>query len=357
MRGGEKVLEEFCILFPGAPIYTLVCCREKLSERLREHPITESSLGWFTGARHLYKHALPIFPWLIRALKVKGKPQFVLSSDASLIKGLRIPEGVPHVCYCHSPPRYLWDQQGSYEKSAGVGLFKRAVLRWITPSLQRWDRAAAQRVDYFIANSEFVRQRILHAYGKDARVIHPPVAVDDFQPVAEVRDFYLIVSQLVPYKRVDIAVEAFNKSGKRLVVIGEGSELANLKAMARSNVELLGSQPFPVLREHYARCRGFVFPGVEDFGITPLEAQASGRPVIALRAGGALETIIEGETGLFFDEQNADSLMDAVERFEQTDWQSKLCRQNALRFGPARFRREISEFLTSHGLPGGETVT
>ena len=347
MRGGEKVLEALAEMFPEAPIYTLVAQPENLSATLRRHRFVTSPLQRLPGGARHYKKLLPLFAWAIRRLRVAPGTRVVLSSDASLIKGLSLPEGATHICYCHSPPRYLWDMAETYlQTTAGLGLIGRAVFRWVIPRAQRFDRAAADRVTHFIANSAFVQKRIRDFYGRDAEIIHPPVDVEAFNPSRERQDFYLLVSELVPYKRVDLAVEAFRQTGRRLIVIGDGSEMASLRASAPANVEFLGRQPFAVLKEHFETCRAFLYPQVEDFGITAVEAQAAGAPVLAFRGGGALETVIENETGLFFDRQDSASLAAAVGRAEQMPFSSAACRRNAERFHPRHFREKIASFLT-----------
>jgi len=319
---------------------------ENLSARLRGHRFVTSPLQRLPGAARNYKKMLPLFAPAIRRLRVAAGTRLVFSSDASLIKGLTVPDGAMHICYCHSPPRYLWDMAETYMRTtAGLGHFGRAVFRWVIPRARRFDRAAADRVTHFIANSAFVQQRIRQFYGRESEVIHPPVEVDDFTPTRERKDFYLLVSELVPYKRVDLAVEAFRQTGRRLVIIGDGSEMAALRAKAPANVEFLGRQPFAVLREHFETCRAFLYPQIEDFGITALEAQAAGSPVLAYRAGGALETVIDGETGLFFDEQTAASLAGAVLAAEARTFDPARCRQNAERFRAAVFREKIAAFM------------
>lgn len=346
LRGGEKVLEQFCKIFPGAPIHTLVATKQKdkLGSIIPEHTVVTSMLDALPASEKLYKTFLPIYPFIIGNHKIEG--DFILSSDASLVKGVQKKEDIPHVCYCHSPPRYLWDMQQEYLDTMHPA--KAKIFEWVTPYLRKFDQKGADNVSHFIANSAYVKERIKRIYQRDATVIHPPVALKDFQYSEESEDFYFMVSALVPYKRVDLAVEAFNKNGKKLVIIGDGPELKNLKAKANDNVRLMGSQPFKVLKDHYARCRAFVFPGIEDFGITPLEAQASGKPVIAIKEGGALETVIENETGIFFEVQTPEALIEAIERLENSSFSPEACRQNAERFGPERFRNEIKDFLLTH---------
>jgi glycosyltransferase involved in cell wall biosynthesis len=347
MRGGEKVLEQFAGLLPSAPIFTLLARRASLSPMLNRHPLVESPIGRLPAAARLYRHLLPLYPATIPSLRVSAGTRLLLTSDASVIKGLSVSPATTHVCYCHSPPRYLWGLQETYLKhTAGLGLLGRTAFRAVTPYLRRFDYEAAQRVDFFLANSTFVQGRIREHYGRDSEVIHPPVSVDDFRWDQPKADFYLIVSEMVAYKRVDLAVQAFNLLNRKLVVIGGGPEMDRLRTLAGPNITFLGRQPFPVLKEHFERCRAFVFPTVEDFGITPLEAQAAGSPVIALGIGGALETVVAGQTGRFFAEQTVENLVEAVKAFETETYSAATCRANAERFRPEIFRARIREFLT-----------
>ncbi len=345
MRGGEKVLEQLCLLFPGAPIYTLVSNCSNLSDLLRSASIRESLLQRLPLGPRRYKALLALFPLAVANLRVEE--DFLFSSDAAVIKGLSSCAGIPHVCYCHSPPRYLWELHETYlRQTGGLGTLGRAVFRAVTPYVRSFDRKAAARVTHFIANSHFVRQRIQSAYGRDSVVIHPPVDVDGFQHGRSAEDFYLIVAELVAYKRVDLAIDAFNQLGKRLVVLGDGPEGAALRARAKPNIEFLGRQPVAALRDRFERCRAFIYPQIEDFGITAVEAQAAGRPVLAFRQGGALETVIAGKTGFFFDEQTPESLAACVEEFEGQSLSAAACRANAERFRPESFREGIRQFLT-----------
>lgn len=347
-RGGEKVLAEFRRLFPQAPMSTLVLKRGEIPDWITGDRVYVSPLQRLPMAVRYYKALLPLHPWAFSRLDTDPATKLMLSSDAAMIKGLRLPTGARQVCYCHSPPRYLWDLHAEYLN--GLNWWQRLVFKGVLEHARAFDRNAAGRVDHFIANSHFVAARIQRFYGRNADVIYPPVAVEDFSPDAAPEDYYLLVSQLTPYKRADLAVRAFTAMGKPLVVIGEGSESRRLRMLAGPTVRLMGRQPFAVVKRHFERCRAFIHPQVEDFGITAVEAQAAGRPVIAYRAGGALESVIDGETGLFFDEQTPASLIGAVNAFEARPpgrW-SAHCRRNAERFNAARFRSEMKALLLRH---------
>jgi glycosyltransferase involved in cell wall biosynthesis len=345
MRGGERVLEELCGLYPDAPIYTMVARVSHLSAQLRSHRIITSPLQFIPGAGRSYKNLLPFFPIAIKAMRIAKGTRLVFSTDASLVKGLPIPEGVPHICYCHSPPRYLWDLTETYmNQTSGLGGLGKFVFNAVIPRLRRFDKAAAERVTHFIANSRFVQRRIQDFYGRDSVVVHPPVDVDAFRPDQPREDFYLLVSELTSYKRVDLAVKAFALlKDKRLVVIGSGSELRSLRASAPPNVTFLGRQSFAALKQHYETCRAFLYPQIEDFGITAVEAQAAGSPVIAFRQGGVLDTVEENRSGVFFDEQTPGALAGAIMDFERREerFSPTECRANAERFRPERFREKI----------------
>lgn len=340
------MLEQLCLLFPQADIYTLVAQPEKLSKIIQQHCIIVSPLQKIPQGSRRYKALLPLFPATLRSFHVNNATRFLFSTDASVIKGLSRSSEIPHVCYCHSPPRYLWDLQKTYlQQAQGIGGFGRFVFRAVTPYVRQFDAEGAKRVTHFIANAEFVRERIQRIYGRESEVIHPPVDVDAFDPARDAEDFYLIVTELVPYKRVDIAIDAFNRIGKKLVIIGDGSEAASLRGRAKSNITFLGRQPFSVLKDHFERCRAFLYPQIEDFGITAVEAQAAGKPVIALGKGGALESVIENQTGVFFHYQTAEALAEAVNAFEKMSLSSSACRQNAEQFRPEIFRKKIKNFL------------
>ncbi len=313
-RGGEKVLEALCRRFPDADIFTHVLDPEVIKgTSLENRRIHTTFINRLPFAKRLYQNYLPLMPLALEDLDLRGY-DLVISSESGPAKGVIVQPDAVHICYCHSPMRYLWDMYHDYTDTSWAP--KRWIMSYLIHRLRAWDRLAAMGVDVFVSNSEWVAKRIEKYYRREATVVHPPVDIASFSQSNETGDFYLMVGQLTRYKRTDIGISAFNKLGKNLVIIGEGEEMAHLRKTAGSNITFLGKQPFKVLQEHYAKCRALIFPGVEDFGIVPIEAMASGRPVIAYRKGGAMESIVDGETGVFFEEQTSGSLIAAVERFE-----------------------------------------
>jgi glycosyltransferase involved in cell wall biosynthesis len=344
MRGGEKVIEALCELFPQADIYTHVYCPENISGIIKKHKIFTTFIQKLPFACKIYQTYLPLMPLALEQLDLQSY-DLVISSESGPAKGVITRPDALHICYCHSPMRYLWDMYPSYFQNAGR--FTKIIMLALIPFLRIWDYSSAARVDYFVANSHFVARRIKKYYRREAEVIHPPLSTGDFS-VSEIRDdYYLMVGQLVAYKRADVAVEAFNRCGKRLVIIGEGPQQAALKKAANANINFMGRQPFEVIKEHYSRCRALIFPGIEDFGIVPLEAMASGRPVIAFKKGGATESVIENKTGIFFDMQTPESLLDAVERFENIEhkFDPDIIRNHARKFDKAIYKDKFALFI------------
>jgi glycosyltransferase involved in cell wall biosynthesis len=340
MRGGERVLEELCGLYPNADIFTHVVRPDKISDTIKSHRITTSFIARLPFATSQYQKYLPLMPMALEQFDLRDY-DLVISSESGPAKGVITSENTLHLCYCHTPMRYLWNMYHDYRETAGP--LTRAAMTPAFHRLRQWDVASASRVDHFIANSSTVRRRIAKTYRRVSDVIHPPVAVETFAPGA-VKDFYLLVGQLVPYKRTDIAVAAFNRLGKKLVVVGHGSESARLRRMAGPNIVFLGSQPAAELRRLYAECRALIFPGEEDFGIVPVEAMASGRPVIGYDKGGIRDSVTNGVTGILYSEQNVEGLMAAVARFEAEEprFVPADIAAGAARFSGSRFRNEFA---------------
>lgn len=352
MRGGEKVLEALCSMFPEADIFTHVVVPDKISDKLRAHRIITTRVGRLPFASRLYQKYLPLMPRALEELDLSGY-DLVISSEAGPAKGVIPPPDAPHLCYCHSPMRYLWDQYHVYRN--GAGLLTRAIMPVLAHSLRQWDVTSAARVDGIVANSNHVANRIAKYWRRESRVVHPPVAVHDFAPVPahERGDFYLWAGELAPYKKPELAIEAFKRLDKPLVVIG-GPEatVRKLQRLAGPKTSFLGKVPFGVLKDHLARCRALIFPGEEDFGIVPVEAMASGRPVIAYGRGGALDSVIDGETGLLFPDQTVEGLIHGVERFEAEGLEQlypDALMAHARRFDEAAFRIGITAALAAIG--------
>lgn len=355
IAGSERVLEEFCGLYPRADLFAVYADPKVVAATpfLRDHKLTTSFIQKLPDSARRFRSYLPIMPLAVEQFDLSAY-EVVLSSNHAVAKGVLTGPDQLHISYVHSPLRYAWDLQHQYLREAGLtdGL-KGWIAKAILHQMRIWDYRTAAGVDYFIANSRFIARRIRKVYGRRADVIYPPVDVDAFKLGGQRDDFYLAASRLVPYKRMDLIVEAFSAMPqKQLVVIGDGPELEKVKRKAGRNVEILGYQPFQVLQDLMRRARAFVFAGEEDFGITVVEAQACGTPVIAFGKGGALETVIGAgshakPTGVFFPSQTVWSLIEGVNAFErQADlFQPEHCRQNALRFSRERFRREIASYI------------
>ena len=345
MRGGEKCLEALGRKWPEAPVYTLLYRPECVSEGIRAHPVHASAmLGRLPGFAAHYRHFLPLFPRAVEAFELPGETRLVISMSHCVAKGVRPPAGAKHLCYCFTPMRYAWGLQEEY---FGRNPVKRAALAPVLARLRAWDKASAGRVDRFVAISEHVRRRIASCYGREAEVVFPPVATDFFtrDPAALREDFALVVSALVPYKRIDLAIAACRESGQRLRIVGTGSDEKKLRALAEgaANITFEGRLGDGEIRELYRTCRYLLFPGEEDFGIVPVEAQACGAPVVAFRKGGAVETIREDETGVFFGEQTPGALREAMERADGMIFDGETIRRNAERFTEARFLEGMEE--------------
>ncbi len=345
MRGGERTLEVFCELFPRAPLYTLVVEPQRLSPALARMRIIPSLLQKLPGGVKHYRYYLPLMPWLIGRFRL-ADCELVLSSSHAVAKGIPVPRGACHVCYVHAPLRYMWHGFDDYFGPGRAALPVRLAARLARPWLQRWDRRSAEGVHRFLVNSRATQQQVRKYYGRESTVVYPPVELERFAPAARREDYYLMVGAFAPNKRVPLAIAAFNRLGLPLRIVGSGQQEAACRALAGPTVTLLGERPDAEIAQLYARARAFIFPGVEDFGITPLEAQASGTPVIAFAAGGALETVTE-QTGLFFTEPTADALAQAVLRFERERerFRPEACVAQARPFGRGKFRARMQALL------------
>ncbi|PYM20245.1 MAG: glycosyltransferase family 4 protein [Candidatus Rokuibacteriota bacterium] len=359
MRGGERCLEAVCELFPQAPLFTLLHVPGSVSATIERRRIVTSFVQRLPGAATRYRHYLPLFPAAVRGLSLAGF-DVVLSLSHCVAKAVRVPPGALHLCYCFTPMRYVWDLEADY--ADGAGWLTRLALPPVAAALRRWDRRTAG-VHEFVAISRHIGARIRRVYGRDATVIYPPVELDRFQIAPAIDDYYLVVSALVPYKRVDLAVLAANRTGRRLLVVGRGPEEARLRALAGPTVTFLGWRSDAEVAQLYARCRAVLFPAVEDFGIVPLEAAAAGRPTLALAQGGALETMVGLDAGapptaVFFREPTVDALAGAIATFEAAAhrFEPKALRAHAAQFDRPRFAQRIRDWVDDRwAARGGRT--
>jgi glycosyltransferase involved in cell wall biosynthesis len=340
MRGGEKVIEALCEMYPQADVFTHVYVPDKVSDRIRQHRIITTFINKLPRAASMYKAYLPLMPLALEQLDLRGY-DLVISSESGPAKGIIPPPNALHICYCHTPMRYIWNMYHDYRD--GAGRLTRLLMPPLAHYLRLWDVSSSQRVDSFVANSETVAKRIQRYYGAKSTVIHPPVDTGAFSiaPPSEVGNYYLMAGELVSYKRPDLAVRAFNDMKLNLVVIGGGEMLDEIKALAGPTVTVLGQQPFDELKQHYARCQALVFPGEEDFGMVPVEAMASGRPVVAFGKGGATETVEAGVSGIFFTEQTVEAICTAVRSLASIPLDPADIARRAQRFGRDQFFKEF----------------
>lgn len=342
--GAERVLEVLHDMYPQAPIYTSIYNPQALPERYRTWDIRPSFLNRLPFIQKHHQPFLPLYPLAFERFDLRGY-DVVLSLTSAFGHGVITPAETRHICYCLTPARFLWNYHAYIERE-GVGRFAQWALQPFLKSLREWDCLAAQRVDEFVAISRTVQARIWKTYRRPARIIYPPVETRLEVESAAPEDYYLIVSRLVPYKRIDLAIQAFNRLGLPLRIIGDGRDRATLEAMAAPNIQFLGYMADDrAVRAQMARCRAFIFPGEEDFGIAPLEAMAVGRPVVAYAAGGALDTIIEGRTGVFFRQATPEALAQAVRDLESMSFDAEEIKAHAQTFGVERFQREIAALL------------
>jgi glycosyltransferase involved in cell wall biosynthesis len=344
MSGGERVCEAICEIVGAPDIFAILADKNTMSETLRRCRFTPSFVQSVPGAARWYRYYVWMFPLAVEHFDLSSY-DLVISSDANTVKGVITNPETCHVCYCHSPMRYAWNLFHEYRDSPNP--VKRAIISLTMHYLRVWDYCASARVDYFVANSQAVRRRIKKYYRRDAKVIYPPCDVERFCVDSKIDDYYLVVGRLVDYKKADLAIRAFSRTNRRLVVVGDGPQRKYLESIAGKNIEFLRGVDDRELATLYSRCKALIFPGEEDFGIVPVEAQASGRPVIAYAGGGALETVVPGETGIFFREQTPEALHSAVEEFERgfDRFDPETIRERSRRFGKDRFHRDFREYL------------
>ncbi len=342
-RGGEAVVAELIALYPHADLFIHVCDEELVRRTLGKEfkgKIITSFISKLPGHIKNYQKYLPLMPLALEQIDMTSY-DLVISSESGPAKGVITRPDTLHVCYCHSPMRYLWDMYHDYMKNSGK------IVRFVFPIIAHWmrvwDRVSSDRVDLFIANSSFIESRIKKYYRRESQVIHPPVNVTKFEHSRCRGEFYLYLGQLVAYKRPDLAVNAFNLLNLPLIVIGEGDLLEGLRNIAKSNIIFLGRQSFDSVRHHLERCKGLIFPGIEDFGIVPVEAMASGAPVLAYGRGGVLDTVIDGKTGILFKEQNVNSIVAAVKLIEdgEINFDPNILHAHALKFDKTVFKAKI----------------
>jgi glycosyltransferase involved in cell wall biosynthesis len=344
MGGAERVVELLHRMFPEAPIYTTIVDRDRLWPELRDAEIRTT---WMQKIPRILKRAKQFFwlyPFAVGSFNLRGY-DLVISSSSAFAKGAPVKGKTIHLCYCHTPMRFAWDF-ANYMEANEASKFQKALAKWIMVPLRMWDKVTSKRIHHLVANSSVVKARIATYYGRDSSVIFPPVNISRFKITdIDVGDYFLVVSRLVSYKRIDLAVEACTKMGKKLVVIGDGPDRKKLELLSGPTIEFKGRLPDEQVVHYMQHCQALIFPGIEDFGITPLEVNACGRPVVAFRGGGALDTVVPDENGVFFDHQTVDSLIERLDKMDQIKWNSLNIRKHAEEFSEEVFIKKVSELI------------
>jgi glycosyltransferase involved in cell wall biosynthesis len=349
MGGAERVAEELARMLPNASLHTTVALPDLIPPGLAGRQIETSWMQHLPLMKQCYRLYFFLYPLAVRSLDLSGC-DLVISSSSGYAKAARTNSHATHVCYCHTPMRWAWSSD-SYSTQEPASKAKRVAMAPVVRALRKWDESASRYPDHFVANSKTVADRIQRIYGRSAEVIHPPIDVNRFRPSSEQDDYYLVLARLVSYKRIDLAIEACAALGRRLLIIGDGPDRARLMAKAGPTVEFLNHLSDAQVEHYASHCRALIFPGEEDFGMAPLELAAAGRPTIAYRAGGAVETILEDVTGVFFDRQQSSELAEAIERLEQKEWQPETLRSHAESFGVDVFQSRFQQFLARIGTP------
>jgi glycosyltransferase involved in cell wall biosynthesis len=349
LGGAEKVAEELYRMLPGPSLFATVALPECMPPQLNDVLVNTSWMQNLPNIHKYYRFYFLLYPLAVSSMNLTDY-DLVVSSSSSYAKGVRTGHDSIHVCYCHTPMRWAWSYE-SYSSRESFGLVQRTLLPILIRGLKHWDECASRQPDHFVANSKVVAERIRRAYGRCAEVIHPPINIDRFQMSMEREDYYVVLSRLVSYKRIDLAVQACTERRRKLLVIGHGPDRQRLESIAGPSVKFLGRVPDNDVEYHVSRCRALIFPGEEDFGMAPLEVAAAGRPTIAYRAGGAAETIIENVTGIFFDRQTAECLGDSIERFERQEWCSDVIRRHSEKFSVEIFQDRFRSFFRRIGTP------
>jgi glycosyltransferase involved in cell wall biosynthesis len=345
MGGAERVAAAMHDSFPSAPMYTTVALPHRLPKELHGADIRTSAMQWLPGMEQRFRQYFMLYPFAVEHFDL-SEFDLIFSSSSGYAKGVRRRSDAIHVCYCHTPMRWVWRYE-DYAARENFGRVAKSLLPISLWGLKKWDLRAARQPNYYIANSRQVAQRIKQFYGRESIVIPPPIEVDRFYMSSQVDDYFLVLSRLVPYKRIDLAIEACNRLGRRLVIIGDGPDRERLQKLAGPTIEFLGRQSDSRVNHYASRCQALVFPGEEDFGMVPLEVNAAGRPVIAFRGGGAIETVVDGLTGVFFDKPTSASLISAIEDFESRTWNQQSLRRHAERFDRSVFAFRVLQFLGS----------